>query len=338
MMIGRRTMLAALSGLLLTVLPAAAALPNPVQVLATIPQPAFDGAFATGSPMSNGLNGTNRRGWIDVGEQYGAMVPIDYGAIRGNALIVDKYWPVIEVSFEHQKSDGSFAFEPYVNGRINDPRGEPTSEGFFIGESAEALLLLQSSSLASRYSAQIQALIPRYRANLLWLSQPEQVRDMFDVDSVATNRILADAKAFLLGDQLASVPQAREAGERLLSAAFAAQSPQGYFPEHGGPDTSYNAVSCVHLAEIMLFVDDPRARPALARCEGWELSRIEPDGQVSEAGNTRTGKGKLTATGGAYGVDYPHVIRMFAIYAALTGDSTAMDAANRIAAYHQAHK
>lgn len=288
--------------------------------------------------MSHGLNGFNRKGWIDVGEQYGAMVPIDYGAIRGDATLVNRYWPAILVAFEHQNSDGSFAFAPYVNGRVNDPRGEPTAEGFFIGESSFALLLLQSSSLASRYSAQIQALVPRYRANLLWLSQPRQVQEMYDVDSIATNRILADAKALLLGDRLASVPQAREAGERFLSSALAAQAPAGYFPEHGGTDTSYNAVSCLHVAEITLFVDDPRLRPALARCEAWELSRIEPDGHVSETGNTRTGQGKFTALGGAYTVDYPHVIRMFAVYGALTGDDAAMDAANRIAAYHLANK
>jgi len=328
----------ALGGQLLAVLLVGAAPSNPAQVLATIPQPAFDGGFATGSPVRDGLNGPNRKGWLDVGEQYGAMVPIDYGAIRGGAPLVDRYWPAIDVAFAHQNSDGSFAFAPYVNGRLNDPRGEPTSEGFFIGESAEALLLLESSSLAPRYAAQIQALLPRYRANLLWLSQPQQVQEMFDVDSIATNRILADAKALLLGDRLASVPEARNAGERLLSAALAAQSPEGYFPEHGGPDTSYNAVSCLHLAEITLFVDDPRLRPALSRCEAWELSRVESDGRVSETGNTRTGQGKFTATGGAYPVDYPHVIRMFAVYGALASDPSAIDAANRIAAYHLAHK
>jgi hypothetical protein len=337
-MIGLRTIFGALGAVLLTVAPVAAAPPNPVQALATIPQPAFNGAFATGSPMINGLNGANRNGWNDVGEQYGAMVPIDYGAIRGDAALVDKYWPAIDVAFAHQTSDGSFSFPPYVNGRPNDARGEPTSEGFFIGESAQALLLLQSSSLASRYAAQIQALIPKYQASLLWLSRPEHVQSMFNVDTIATNRILADAKALLLGDRLASVPQAREAGERLLSAALAAQSPEGYFPEHGGPDTSYNAVSCAHLAEILLFIDDSRGSQALARCEAWELSRIDPGGHVNESGNTRTGQGKVTATGAAYPVDYPHVIRMFAIYGALTGDATAIDAANRIAAYHNAHK
>jgi len=337
-MVGLRSALGALGALLLAIVPVGAAPSNPAQLLATIPEPAFDGAFATGSPMRQGLNGTNRRGWIDVGEQYGAMVPIDYGAIRAEASLVDKYWPAIDVAFEHQTGNGSFSFAPYVNGRLNDPRGEPTAEGFFIGESAEALLLLQSSSLAPRYSAQIQALIPRYRANLLWLSQPEQVQQMFAVDSIATNRILADAKALLLGDRLASVPQAREAGERFLSAALSAQSPEGYFPEDGGPDTSYNAVSCLHLAEIALFIDDPRAGPALRRCESWELSRIEPDGQVSEVGNTRTGRGKFTATGAPYPVDYPHVIRMFAMYGAIRGDGAATDAANRIAAFHVAHK
>ncbi|MGB6987336.1 MAG: hypothetical protein WBD74_15295, partial [Candidatus Aquilonibacter sp.] len=107
-----RTFVAAIAALLLLVQNAAAAPANPSAVLATIPQPALDGAFATGSPVTNGLNGFNRQGWQGIGEQGPAMIPVQRGAFTGNAAMVEKYWPVVDVSFQHQLPDGSFYFPP----------------------------------------------------------------------------------------------------------------------------------------------------------------------------------------------------------------------------------
>jgi hypothetical protein len=328
-----RTILTVITASFLLIQSAAAAPENPCARLASIPQPALDGAFATGSPVANGLNGFNRQGWQGVGEQGLAMIPVERGAFTGDAAMVERYWPVVEVSFAHQLPDGSFYFPP-VNGKV-DTRGDATSVGFWIGESALAMLLLRDSTLASKYDDRIHALIPKYRAALLWMSQPSQVADMLASDAPAANRILADAKALLLGDVLVGgLPEAHAAGERMLAAGLSMQSPQGYFIENGGGDSGYNAVSCLRLAEMGLYITDARLQPALERGLGWELARVQVSGQVSDAGNTRTGTGKLTGTGTAYIIDYPHVIRAFAVAGALAGNAKWTDAANRISAYH----
>lgn len=332
-----RTILTAVTASLMLMQSAGAAPANPCALLASIPQPALDGAFATGSPVTNGLNGFNRQRWQGIGEQGPAMIPVQRGAFTGNAAMVAKYWPVVDVSFSHQLPDGSFYFPP-VNGKI-ETHGDATSVGFWIGESALAMLLLHDSTLAPQYDERIRALIPKYRAALTWLSEPQQVADMLSSDAPAANRLLADAKALLLGEVLVGgLPAAHDAGERMLAAGLAMQSSQGYFTESGGGDTGYNSVSCLRVAEMALFVDDARLLPALQRGLSWELSRVDASGKVEDAGNTRTGTGKTTATGNAYIIDYPYVIRAFAVAGAETNNAAWTDAANRISAYHTQHK
>jgi hypothetical protein len=287
--------------------------------------------------MLRGLNGANRKFWLSVGEQTGGMVPIDYGAIRNDQALVDRFFTVIDVSFTHQQPNGSFDYPPVVNGAVQGEPAEITGAGFFIGSSAMALLLLRGSPLASQYAHRIDALLPKYRTSLLWLSQPRQVTMMATADSRTANRLFFDAEAFFLGDKLANVPEVRPSADYFLKLGLAQQAPEGYFLEHGGPDTSYSAISCLKLAEIALFVNDPRILPALNRGVAWELSRIHPDGRIDETGNTRTGGDKLTPDGRKYVVDYPLVIRMFAIVGALTNNPAAMDAASRITRFHKAN-
>jgi hypothetical protein len=318
----------------------AASLPG-VEALAKLPNDVFDPAFAAPVPRG-GLVGHNSETWVGPWLQRTAMVPIQGGAIRGNAALVERYWPAITATLAHERSDGSFDYASEANDVATDPvdgakMDTATSNAFWLAESEEALLLLRSSSIASGYGARIDGLVPQFQSALDWLARPEHLADMEHYDGIATNRLLEDTKALLLGDQLAHVPQARAAGEALLSRSLALQTPDGYFPEHGGADSSYNAVSCMKIGEIALFVEDPRLRPALTRCADWELSRVEDSGHVSEAGNTRTGLNHQTIEGRPYAVNYPEVIRMFAVAGALLGDRRYIDAAERISSYRAAH-
>jgi hypothetical protein len=307
-------------------------------LLSGIPVTVFDGAFARGSPMKDGSNGLNQNGWMSVGYQRGAMLPIMYAAVRGDATIMAEYWPVLDVSFAHQQTDGSFEYAPTIEGIKQEAYAQPTADSFWIAESAEALLLVRQSSLAARYAGRIDDLLPKYRTSLLWLSQPEQISDLIKADSVDTNRLFEDSKALLLGDKLSGVPQAKGAGEKLLGMALAAQRPDGVFPENGGDDTNYQSVSCLKLAEMALFITDPRLGAALATGAQWELSRIHDDGEVDVANNTRTGGAHKTPAGLAYGVNYPEVIRMFALAGALLDEPRFTDAAVSVAAYLRQHR
>ena len=330
--------LAALLVLVIMTAPVAAVVADtPNSVLASISPDVFEAAFTPGSPMRSGLNGANRFRWVSVGEQTGGMVPIQYGAIRGDQVLVDRFFTVIDTSFSHQRPDGSFDYPATIDGAVQGKPAELTGAAFFLGASSIALLLLRSSALAPRYETRITALLPRYRSSLLYLAQPSQTTLMANADIRTANRLFFDAEAFFLGNKLATVPEVTGAGQRFLELGLSEQAPEGYFREHDGPDTSYNAISCMVLAETALFVPIPEIFPALRRSVAWELSRIHPDGRIDEVGNTRTGQDKLTPDGHKYGVDYPEVIRMFAVAGALLHDRAASDAASRIAAFHKAH-
>jgi hypothetical protein len=311
--------------------------PLAISLLQQIPPDVLDIAYAHSSPMTNGLNGSNAVAWADVGEQRGAMEPIALGAIRGDASLVDSYWPAIDAAFAHQLPDGSFDHPTIqANGKPFDVRGEPTGEAFFVADSVEALLLLRESKLAPRYASRIDALLPRYRAELSWLVQPAHVSQMLLVDAGATNRLFYDAKAFLLGSILTNYAPARSVGEMLLTRALSVQSPAGWFPEHGGPDTSYNAVSGMVLAQTALWADDPRIPVALLHCVNWELSQVHDDGRVETASNTRTGIGGVTEAGRPYNVNYPQVVRMLAVAGVVLKHDEAIAGARRVATYHRA--
>lgn len=287
--------------------------------------------------MSHGLVGTNRKQWVGVGEQVGGMLPIINGAVRSDVDTLDRYFSVIDISFEHQRADGSFDYPPMLHGQVMGEPAQLTGAAFFLGQSAMALMIVRQSQFGPRYARRIDALLPKYRLSLMWLAQPRQVQMMSYADRLTANRLFFDAAALYLGAQFADMPNITSAANSLLAQGLADQSPAGYFAEHNGPDTSYNAVSCLVLAEMQLFDGNSAIGSPLSRSVAWELSRIHPDGQIDEAGNTRTGAGKLTASGTKYYVDYSSVVRMLAIYGAESNDASATDAAKRIAAFQRAN-
>ncbi len=316
-----------------TLQPAAAAAPAN-QVFMRIPTSILEVAIPRGAPMRDGLVGHNMNGWLQIGMQRGGVDPIKVGAIHGDAALVNRYWSVIDVSFAHQLPDGSFDYASVINGVPQREEWQPSGAAFWIGESAEALLLLRGSKLAPKYASRIDALIPRFRRTLDYLAQPDHVNDMIRADRGATNRLFEDAKALLLGSDLANFPQARPAGDHLLQLALGNQAPDGYFTEHGGPDTNYNAVSALKLAEIILFDNRYDLMPALQRSAQWEIARVDPSGTVGVAGNTRTGMGQEVYFGAAKNVSYPTVASALGLYSAMTGQGRA--AAARLAAKHRA--
>jgi hypothetical protein len=335
----RAVALALTAALALGAVPANADSTPAIQVLQRIPTDVLDIAYpANPIPKSryvDGLVGVNVNGWEYVGEQRTAMIPIMRGAVTGDAALVDKYFPAIDQAFAHQLPDGSFDYMHVINGKALDPRGVPTGSAFFLVDCEEALLLLRQSSLAPRYAARIDALIPRFQAALAWIARPTNVSYMIQVDSPATNRYFVDAGAFLLGDLLAHSPEARQRGEEMLTRALARQSPAGWFPEHSGADSSYNAVSMMRIADMALFINDPRLDSAISRALSWELSRIRDTGEVDTTGNTRTGVGYKTAEGNPYSLAYMEITRMFAVVGAKYDVPPARAAAERVATFHR---
>jgi hypothetical protein len=315
----------------------AAPLASPADALAAAPSSAVDYAFPKNGTDVNGLAPANQAVWVNVGAQRAIMDEIVNGTVHADANRIDAHWPVFAASLAHERADGSFE---YASNEAFD--GQPGADAFWLGYSAQALLLLQSSRLGPQYASRIAAIRPQLAATAQWLAQPAQMAYLLHFDGGVTprnptvsgaNRLINDAKALILAAKLTGAPGAQEAGEQLLDRALASQSSQGWFPEHDGPDTSYNAVSAMQLAWIALFVNDPRLAPAIARSMDWEMGRIDSSGRIDDAGNTRTGNGHLMANGKPYPINYSDVTKALVLSSIVTNDPRMMNDAVLVSDY-----
>lgn len=307
-----------------------------VEIYGRIPSEMAAAAFTIRvKPNAKGLVGRNQQGWLEVGLQRGALVPIQWAAVIGDEEIVKTNWIAVEQAFSHQRPDGGFSYAPVIDGRIQRPVDEPTSDAFFISGVANVCLLLQQGPLGNVSRPMIAAVRPKIEAATAFLAQPSSLAAMREVDEHATNRLAYDSEALVLGAQLTENNNARRAGEDLLAHVLALQTIDGIFPEHGGGDSSYQAVTLLKLTEIAVLMPELRAElePPLRRGAAWEMSRIGPDGKVNVEGNTRTGVGKESYFGQPKVVNYPEVIRALALLGALEQDEKLLETARRVAAY-----
>jgi hypothetical protein len=319
----------------------AGAAPFPLSTLATVPESTLGLAYITGGDPAGGYAGPNQGQWQSVAFQRGAMDKIDHGVIKNDPALIDKWWPFLDVAFQHQRPDGGFEYASVIDGHEQLPVNQFGGDSFWLGESEVALLMVRSSPLAPRYQARIDALVPKYRLALEYLAANKASLMKTDFNarmgSGATNRLFADAEAFLLGDLLigGTDPSVKQAGEEFLSLGLQGQAPEGYFVEKGGPDSSYNAGSCLRLAEISLFLNDPRIQPALDKSVDWELTQLKSDGQIDASHNTRT-NGQEMYHGKVKTVNYSGVDRMLVLDYGNTGDPKILAAATNIANYYHA--
>lgn len=82
--------------------------------------------------------------------------------------------------------------------------------------------------------------------------------------------------------QLLGRPDWQEKGRAMMQAVTAAQHPDGYWPEHGGPSTLYNFVYVHALGLYHALSGDPAVLPALARATEFHQTFLYPDGAPVE--------------------------------------------------------
>lgn len=72
------------------------------------------------------------------------------------------------------------------------------------------------------------------------------------------------------------------AGRDMIYRVVAAQTPHGYWNEHGGPTTSYNLVYVHAIGLYQAFTGDDGVRDCLARCLEFHMKFTYPDGTLVE--------------------------------------------------------
>ncbi len=152
----------------------------------------------------------------------------------------------------------------------------------------------------------------------------------------AVNRLIIAAKAFGLCGTFLEDEALIEKSRRLIALSLTLRDDAGVFLEKGGRDSSYNVVSILYGQVLALHVSLPEFEAALPAAVAWQVSRIQPDGQVDVSGNTRTGLGQEKSYfGDPKTVNYTEVALALTYYGVIHNDTQATAAANRVFAFIQ---
>jgi hypothetical protein len=275
-----------------------------------------------------GAVGRNVGTFVDVSAQRDALWTLLHGLGTNNGSEVGTAVVAMQYGFAHQLSDGSFQFAG------SDPTQAAGAASFFLGAFGRSYLAMKNSWAGT---SAMQALLPAYGKSLHWLQT--QVSGLMQQHSGTTNRLIFDAMAFLLGGNIVGDTSLIATGNQFLGQALANQQTDGSFLEAGGADTSYQAVSMLNLA--ILLADSPninkaQVTTALTSALNWELARIQANGAVSIADNTRTGAGQeIGPSGQLKQVNYSEVSLALNYAATELGSAAAADAANRVTSYYR---
>jgi hypothetical protein len=267
-------------------------------------------------PDANGMIGYNREGFKAAAFQRGATVRLAIAAANGDEKLADTCWKAVDAAFDHQTKEGNF--------------GDPaTSVAFWLCELCRTLLVVRDSPVASHFTERIAALGPKIALAAKWLGQQKSV--LQSEDGKAPNRLFFDAEAFGFAGLLLNDAALQTVSREFLDQGMKLYRPEdGVFLEHGGGDSSYQAVCLLRLQEIVLRFPDSGIEEAIRKGAKWEFGRIGPDGAISTEGNTRVKPGGEKFMGREKQPNIGEISAALLYYYGRTGDKEALAAVERL--------
>ena len=281
-----------------------------------------------------------------MGPQRKPLANVVKNIVRGEVNAAELNLNALRVGLTHQAERGRIKGTSNVWTANLDAkkREDAISTSFCFSEAAFALLALRDSTDPSfaNLQSQTSSLTDQMHLTLNYLCK-DTVLDYIKSDSDHTNRGFFHAKTYLLCGMLLENPEATQIGEALLAIGLAKQREDGVFPEGGGHDSSYQAVSLLKLAEIYMITQRDDILGAFRRGLAWELGRITANGDVSDEGNTRCAKSPDTSSGivrgfnklirehkPAKGMNYMEIARALTLCAIIFEDPTIQDVAQSV--------
>ena len=238
----------------------------------------------------------------------------------------------MQYGFQQEQADGSFynADADAADGWTNTE-----SDAFFLQSFVQIYLGVKNSPLWSTYKTQLSALIPKFSTAMNWLST--QASALSTANSKSPNRLFLDAISFELGGQILGNSSLVQTGVNFVNQALALQSPNGYYMENGGWDSSYNGTSMLAIETLLTYSTNAaqvaQLKTSLASAASWEESRILATGQVLTTGNTRTAGQETNPSGGIKVVNYGEVAASLLYAGTILNSSAATSAGDAVAGY-----
>ena len=285
----------------------------------------------------SGAIGRNIKGFKDVAAQRDALWLMMRGICERSDRLIESSVRALEYAFKYQQPDGFFRNEHGAS-----PRTAVGADAFFLQSFGHLYHMLAASEYRDRYLTRLDALRPELRRAMNWLQVEANVQELYRQDARATNRLGFDALAFLLNGAILGDPTLVTTGRGFLDRALNAQKPDGVFPEHGGYDSSYQAVTALTVSLAWLYTKDQHFKDlifnALRLAMRWQKGRIDPSGRVIVEGNKRTGLGQEKLFGKPKDVNYPEVALALLIWSRLAQDQESAELGTKIVAYLMAVK
>lgn len=251
-----------------------------------------------------GALGRNRKRFSDVAAQRDVIWLLLRGLADRDYAALEASVRAMEYGFRHQTASGNFK-----NALGYSATTAMTADAFFLQGFGHVYLLLAEDSLGKSLLPRLQNLEPKLRKAMRWLgdSRAELLRQ----DRNAPNRLAFDALAFLLNGKILADSELQIAGLEFIRANLDQQRGDGVFLEHGGHDSSYQAVNALVLQSAWFYLQDQalklRVYQAVQQGLAWQHTRIEQSGRILVEGNTRTGLGQEKLFGKVKDVNYPEV-------------------------------
>lgn len=226
---------------------------------------------------ADGAAGSNVPTYRHAAEQRDAFWLLLRGLAENDKAAVASVMKALEYGWSKQTPKGNFS-----NGVGATAQQAVGADAFFVHFACHADRVISGSRYSLTYSRRLSAMRLRLANARAWLDANRD--ELYRQDADTTNRLLFDEGAFSIGGD----------PDDFLDYALESQLANGVFKEKGGYDSSYQAVSLLRLAEIILYSSSPATEElidALTSGAAWLATRIEQSGRIMTAGNTRTGIG-----------------------------------------------
>ena len=298
---------------------------------------------------ASGLIGRNR--------EWGAMYAARFQLGTGGALRIALTLPSsadserdaraaligVEVGLQDMHASGQLAANvppSIAMGRSPAPIDIASGAAFYLGDACLGLLALDAAPARDAIASNERRKLTRTRLvqSASWLRT--QANLLLNGDKQAPNRLLFDARAFLACGVLAGDSTLLATGMGFVAEFRRSVTPEGWFLEGTGWDTSYQAVSLdIGMDVVLLLPSGPvrtGLRDELRRGGIWLQSRVHPDGRVNSRGNARTCGGGESFLGTPKGLAVKSVVSGLVRVAVLGGpsvDSIMLDASRRVSGW-----